>query len=526
MKRNVKIISIIVLGLVLVGFNSCKKQLNQVPEYGLNAAVVYGDPDNYINVLAKIYSGLSVTGIQGPAGNADISGIDEGFSAYIRVLYNLQELPTDVSVCGWNDPGIPEMNKMQWSSDNSFVKAMYSRIFYQITLCNEFIRESSEEKMEEREFTEDQKAVIRVYRNEARFLRALAYSHAMDLFGNVPFVTEENTVGSYVPEQIQRSDLFDYIEGELLDIEDDLLAPAACPYGRASQAAVQYLLAKNYLNAQVYTGTARNTDCVTYCQRVMDWGTFSLDDNYQDLFLADNQTSPEIIFPVTFDGLYTQTYGGTTFLIHAAVGGSMTPADYGISGGWQGLRVTRPFVEKFPDTTQDSRFLFYRPGQNLDITNLGSFTEGYAYPKFKNVTSTSQPGSNVSGGFVDVDFPMFRLADVYLMYAEAALRGGGSVGTGETLLNQVRERAYGNASFNLSGITLDDVLDERARELSWECTRRTDLIRFGQFTGGTYVWPFKGGDVNGVSTSSHLNLFPIPSSDITLNPNLVQNTGY
>ena len=526
MKNKFRITSIAFLGLFLIGFNSCKKQLNQTPEYGLNSAVVYGDPDNYINVLAKIYAGLSVTGIDGPAGNADISGIDEGFSAYIRVLYNLQELPTDEAVCGWNDPGIPEMNKMQWSADNSFVKAMYSRIFYQVTLCNEFIRESSDANMEERGFTDAQKQQIRVYRNEARFLRALAYSHAMDLFGNVPFVTEENKVGSYVPEQIQRKDLFDYIEAELLDLENLLLDPAACPYGRANKAAVQYLLAKNYLNAEVYSDTPRYGECVTYCQKVMDWGTYSLDDNYQDLFLADNHNSPEIIFPVTFDGLYTQTYGGTTFLVHAAVGGSMVAANYGINGGWQGLRATSAFVDKFPDSTLDSRFLFYRTGQTLDITNLGTFTQGYGFPKYKNVTSTSQPGSNASGGFVDIDFPMFRLGDVYLMYAEAALRGGGSVATGEAYVNQLRERAYGNNTFNLSGITLDDILDERAREMSWECTRRTDLIRFGKFTGGTYIWPFKGGVAAGVATSSHLDLYPIPTSDIILNPNLVQNIGY
>jgi hypothetical protein len=121
---------------------------------------------------------------------------------------------------------------------------------------------------------------------------------------------------------------------------------------------------------------------------------------------------------------------------------------------------------------------------------------------------------------------MFRLADVYLMYAEAALRGGGSTGQGTSYVNMLRERAYGNAAHNFTALTLDDILDERARELHWECTRRSDLIRFDKFTGGSYLWPFKGGDVNGVSTSSHLNLFPIPTSDIVLNPNLIQNPGY
>ena len=285
-------------------------------------------------------------------------------------------------------------------------------------------------------------------------------------------------------------------------------------------------MAKNYLNAEVYTGSSRASNCLTYCQKVMDWGYYQLDDNYQDIFLADNETSPEIIFPVTFDGMFTQTYGGTTFLINASIGGSMIASQYGTNGGWQGLRTTRPFAEKFPDTTQDSRFLFYRDGQTLDITNLGTFTEGYAFPKFRNITSTGNLGSNANAGFSDVDFPMMRLADVYLMYMEAALRGAGNTGTGETLFNQLRERAYGNSSFNITGVTLDDVLDERARELSWECTRRTDLIRFGRYTEGSYVWPFKGGDVNGVAASSHLNLYPIPTSDIILNPNLAQNPGY
>ena len=515
----------IFLPAILLVF-SCKKQLNQEPLYGLNAATVYADPENYINVLAKIYSGLSVTGLKGPAGNADISGIDEGFSAYVRVLYNLQEVPTDVAVCGWNDPGIPELNKSTWSADNSFVKAMYYRIFYQITLCNEFIRECSEDKMTDRGFNEAQKEEIRLYRNEARFLRALSYSHAMDLFGNVPFVTEEDNVGSFVPEQILRADLFNYVETELLEIESLLMDPASCPYGRASQAAVQFLLAKNYLNAEVYAGTNRYSDCQVYCQKILDHGVFVLDNNYQNLFLADNHMSPEIIFPVTFDGLYTQTYGGTTFLIHAAVGGTMVPSEFGISGGWQGLRTTRPFVEKFADSMLDGRYLFYRDGQSLDITSLGSFTQGYGLPKYRNITSGSDPGSNVAGGFVDVDYPMFRLAEVHLMHAEAGLRGAGNTGQGTNLVNALRERAYGNTGSNFASITLDELLDERARELYWECSRRTDLIRFGKFTGSDYLWPFKGGPDVGQGTPDYLNLYPLPTADLILNPNLTQNIGY
>ena len=521
-----KIISSSFLVLSLFAFYSCTKNLNQSPAYGLNSEVVYSDPNNYINVLSKLYSGLSMTGLQGPAGQADIAGIDEGFSAYVRVLWNLQELPTDEAVCGWNDPGIPTLNKMQWNADDGWVKGMYYRIYYQITLCNEFIYQSRDERLDERGFSDADKEMIRMYRNEARFLRSLSYFHAMDLFGNVPFVTEEDRVGAFQPERISRTDLFNYVESELIDLSNVLSAAGTVDYGRATREAAKTLLAKVYLNAEVYSGTNRYDDCRNYCEQVINSGAFQLDMDYQHLFLADNQNSSEVIFPVVYDGLYAQTWGGTTYLVCGALGGSMNAADYGVNGKWGGLRSTSAFVNKFPDTTEDSRFLFYRDGQELEITNLGTFTQGYAYPKYKNVTSVGDVGSNNgTSAHVDIDFPMFRLADVYLMLAESAYRNGDQ-GTALNYINMLRERAYGNSNNNMSSINLDDILDERSRELAWEGSRRTDLIRFGKFTSGDYVWPFKGGDVSGIGTSSHLELYPIPTSDLILNPNLTQNPGY
>lgn len=521
-----KIISSSFLVLSLFAFYSCTKNLNQSPAYGLNSEVVYSDPNNYINVLSKLYSGLSMTGLQGPAGQADIAGIDEGFSAYVRVLWNLQELPTDEAVCGWNDPGIPSLNKMQWNADDGWVKGMYYRIYYQITLCNEFIYQSRDERLDERGFSDSDKEMIRMYRNEARFLRSLSYFHAMDLFGNVPFVTEEDRVGAFQPQRIERTDLFNYVESELIDLSNVLSAAGTVNYGRATREAAKTLLAKIYLNAEVYSGTDRYDDCRNYCEQVINSGVFQLDMDYQHLFLADNQNSSEVIFPVVYDGLYAQTWGGTTYLVCGALGGSMNAADYGVNGKWGGLRSTSAFVNKFPDTTEDSRFLFYRDGQELEITNLGTFTQGYAYPKYKNVTSIGDVGSNNgTSAHVDIDFPMFRLADVYLMLAESAYRNGDQ-GTALNFINMLRERAYGNSNNNMSSMSLDDILDERSRELAWEGSRRTDLIRFGKFTSGDYVWPFKGGDVSGIATSSHLELYPIPTSDLILNPNLTQNPGY
>lgn len=516
--------------VIIISFSSCLKDLNQSPFYGLNSESVYTDPANYIHVLAKCYAGLAISGNEGPAGSPDITGIDEGFSQYLRVLWNLEELPTDEAVCGWNDPGIPELHQMTWTSTNAFVVAMYNRIFFQIPLCNEFIRQSSDDNMSTRGFSEADKSTIRVYRNEARFLRALSYYHALNLFGSVPFVTDADAPGAFYPEQISRADLFAYIETELKDIENLLLDPKQNAYGRVDKAAAWTLLARLYLNAKVYTGTEYYSDAITYCNKVINSGAYSLEPVYEKLFLADNHLSNEIIFPICFDGLFTQTYGGTTFLVHAPVGGSMVAADFGINGGWAGYRTTSGLVAKF-DTldTLDQRQMFYTNGQNLEITSIGTFTDGWGITKWKNITSEGVPGSDATGNFVDTDFPLFRLAEVYLMYAEAVTRNGagGDMATAINLVNQLIERAHGgDPSHNIASLDKERVLVERARELYWEAHRRTDLIRYDLFTGGDYIWPFKGGVPAGTSVPDFLKLYPLAFTDLVANPNLVQNPGY
>ncbi|MFM2207954.1 MAG: hypothetical protein RL213_1929, partial [Bacteroidota bacterium] len=240
MKKNI-LLAAAIISLLGLSLTSCFKDLDLQPEYGLNSETVYQDPDNYVHVLAKLYAGLTMTGNKGPAGAADISGIDEGFSQYVRVLWNLQELPTDEAICGWNDPGMPEMNKMTWSSDNPWVKGMYYRIYFEVALCNEFIRESSDAKMAERGFSDADKDRIRMYRAEARFLRAMAYYHLMDLYGKGPFVTENDNVGSFYPREIRSVELFNYVSAELREIEGQMGEPRF-QYGRADKAAVWTLL--------------------------------------------------------------------------------------------------------------------------------------------------------------------------------------------------------------------------------------------------------------------------------------------
>ncbi len=310
---------------------------------------------------------------------------------------------------------------------------------------------------------------------------------------------------------------------ELNAIRPDLPSAGPGTYGRATKEADDMLLAKVYLNAEVYTGTPHYAEALVAAQSVIN-GPFSLDPSYAHVFEADNNTSPEIIFPVIQDGVHAQSYGGTNFLIHAACGGSMNNANYGVDGCWWGLRL-KP--EAYNLVSADPRATYlYTSGQSVTINSLTNFNDGIAAPKFTNMTSGGAAGSNVK--FADTDFPLFRLADAYLIYAEAAVRTNTNLAQALTYVNQIRQRAYGDNSGDITApqLTLQFILDERGRELLWEAQRRTDLIRFGQFTGSAYIWSWKGNVQAGTATDAHLDLYPIPASQISANPNLTQNPGY
>lgn len=525
----------IFLAFTIVLFaQSCESDLDLQPEDNrLTADAAFEEPGAYKAFLAKLYAGISVSGQEGPAGNPDLTGLDEGFSNYLRLYWTMQELTTDEALIGWNDGTIKDLHSQTWTSGNEFIRTMYSRIFYQVALTNEFLRQTTDAKLDARGVDASLRSEIQNYRAEARFMRALTYWHAMDLFGNVPFVTEDDPIGAFLPEQIKRADLFNYIESELLAIENEIVAARQNEYGRADQAAVWMLLSKIYLNAEVYTGTPRYADVINYTNKVIGAGYTISTNPYFHLFLADNDTNgtqSEVIFPITFDGLHTQSFGGMTFIIHAAVGGSMKPADYGINGGWGGLRTTSVLVEQFPGeaNSPDGRALFYTDGQSKEINNTSTFTQGYAVEKFRNVDVNGNPGSDSTGDFPDTDFPMFRLADAYLMYAEAFIRGGGGTAADAvTYINQLRTRAYGNATghINQADLTLNFILSERSRELFWEAHRRTDLIRFGQFSDQG-IWPWKGNVPQGITTGAFRDLMPLPATDLGINTNLEQNQGY
>lgn len=495
------------------------------PKSSITEANVFNDPGSYRSFIARVYAGLAVSGQQGPAGQPDIQGIDEGFSQYLRLYWTAQELPTDAAIIAWNDVGLPEMNTQLWAASNGFVVSLYYRIFFQVGMANEFLRQTSDDVLSARGVSDDLRAQIQQYRAEARFLRALSYWHGVDFFGNIPLLTEADALGATPPEQSTRQEIFDFVVQELTEIRSSLPQAGPSTYGRANSVAASMLLAKLYLNAEVYTGSPRWGDALAATEAVIS-SPFRLDDQYRDIFLADNNNSPEIIFPVPQDGLRTQTFGGMTFIIHASVGGNMDAGAYGIDGGWWGLRM-KPQTFNLFEPGDGRASYFFTAGQSVDVPNVGDFFAGIPAPKFSNLTSGGLRGSHAT--HVDTDFPMFRLTDAYLMYAEAVLRGGGgSRGQALTYVNAIRERAFGGPAGRITDeeMTLDFLIDERGRELLWEAHRRTDLIRFGLFTGGDYLWAWKGGSAQGAATAAFRDLYPLPASELVANPNLQQNTGY
>ena len=496
---------------------------------------VYADAANYQKALDKIYSVWALSGQDG-AGGSDISDLYAGNTVLFRSWFTLQEQTTDEMKNSWSDPWCLDVNGITWgTTKNEPVEGVYQRCMFIVALANEYLKNipNAPEEVDKTRFAA-----------EARFCRALAYYTLLDLFGIPPFITEENY--SIHPSQLSRKELFDWIESELLAIQTALPAARQGAYGRADRAVVDALLARMYLNAQVYTGTERYTDCIAACNRVIASG-YSLADNYAELFMADNgqnaRANQEIIFPVIFDGNTTQSYGMAAVILGSRSSSDFADVPAGIGGGWDGFRGTPELVSLFdfqdnahPKANEilDKRGIFYDKNRTIDITTsvTGTFTtEGWSVYKYTNMRSDGQPGSNTT--FPDTDFPMFRLADVYLMYAEAVARGGqgGSMATAVGYVNALRQRAYGDTfhGINESWLRENDfrnLLDERARELYWEGTRRTDLIRYGLFASPNYLWTFKGGVLGGVGVDSRYNVFPIPTTDLSVNGNLRQNEGY
>ena len=519
--KNIKFKLLAFAAVVMLSTQSCLRDLDTEPKYDMTLEyILQQDPKAVEGMLSRLYASFALSSVKGP-GDSDISGADPGESPFIRGLVNLQDFTADGMKNRWGDNGLDQLTTTSnWTDNNKFFKYAYDRIYYTVPQATNLILIMKSDNVK----YENKEQVV----SELRFLRALSYYYLIDLFGKGVLVNDETFNTSTPLQEASRTELFTFVETELKDIEGKL--PAQNSYARANKSAARMLLAKLYLNAEVYTGTPRYNDAASYINKVISEGGYQLEGNFRKNFSADNNTSKEIIFPLIADAASSQSYGNTTDIVNGSIStDTMTPADFGATDGWAGHRATKAWYGLFAgsaaglQSSPDVRAkLFWSAGHNWEMNDYKTWTDGFPSDKFWNKNSD---GSGSATSFSSTDFPLFRLSDAYLIYAECAVRGaaGTSMGQAITYFNQVRTRAGAPV---VSVLSLDEVLNERGRELGLEGVRRQDLIRFGKFTGGSYLWPWKGGVKNGAAISDNYKLFPIPSTALQANPNLTQNPGY
>lgn len=504
-------------GLALsLGFSSCVGDLDIKPENPTTKTEL-NSAEEYLGVLARAYGGLVLEG------GVDVN--DGGRAVYTRLIWNLQELSSDEAIVGnnWKDAGLPEVKFNQWGSDCAMLYEAYSRFNYQIALCNEFLRiiDGGSKFFSESEINE--------FKAEIRVLRALSYYHIIDIFGAGPWVDENHTIGS-IPPTYTRAELFDAVVADLVDAIPGVPDASRQIYGRVSKQGAQMLLAKLYLNAEVYTGKSMWTECAAICQEIKNAIPWNKDLEYKYLFCGTNDKyvgNNEIIWAVPQDVNTLQTYGGTTYLSGGCYNSEVTLKPYGLeeSMGWAGPRIREELSKAL--APNDKRRLIFEGDFKEHITeaDLNDWkADAGGYMCIKYVYTPESDYYNANGEhtqniiFNSADYPLFRLADVYLMLAECQLHGANCDGLAR--YNDVRLRAGLPA---VGSYTADDLLKERMCELYWEGHRRSDLVRFGKYGGNTYNWSWKGGVENGAGIAEYRSLYPIP---VQFESTLGQNPGY
>lgn len=572
----------LILGGALVatlGLGSCVGDLDQLPadDRTLTPGQFKDNPREYIaGTMAKCYAGIAISG-QGGSGASDISGLDNGRSCWSRAIFMLNEFTTDECAWIWKDSGVFDIATNTWSTNNENVFGTYSRLYCHIAVCNDFIRLCNNLGQYGIPVGGDgenaiSQAEIDQFVLEARALRDLSYFYVIDLFGNAALAWDDQAAGMEPP-QTSRAELFDKVTTDLEDVLTKF-SDQTPVYGRIGKDAVQALLAKFYLNAEVFSGTPRWAECWSHCKAVIDRhntnANHGLAKDYLSVFCGNNDMfapggsladQNEILWNIPYEFERTESYGGANFLILAALSDQNTaqPSWYGMNGQWTCMHARQQFSEKFDFSngiSSDGRtylWLTDQDGFSISNSEFSEYKDGYVPIKFTNVNCNADgtmprwkdPSTNLNRvgvhdlslgedanygissnqTFASTDLPVIRLAEIYLTAAEANLRGNLNHSEALDYVNYVRQRA-GVRDWYPDEYTLDNILDERARELYWENCRRTDLVRFNKFTSG-YTWSWKGNVLVGVDISSHMNLFPIPTSVInSYSSPYVQNPGY
>lgn len=527
-------------------FTSCLNDLDTLPlnPSDSTSESAYGKDENgYLSGLAKLYFSFVSDD------TTDLDVTDGGASELVRAFWTIQEVTADASKCAWeNDAWVRAMNTNTWSdANNDATYAVYVRTQQGIAYINEYLRQTAPGKLSDRGVSGELSTKIQSFRAEARFIRAYLYWMALDVFGDVPFTTEDSPFGGGVnPKQASRADVFNYCITELTDLASDQSAmPAArSNYPRFDKGSVYGLLARMYLNAEVYTGTPMWSEAKSACEAIFGMG-YSLCPDYAALFRGDNGENPdvlkEVIMGVSYNAEQTQSHGGTAYLINGCIANTDFEVEFlnGVNDAWAGNRVPFEYVNKYfkprnadytagTYTITDKRGqMFYIKGRTESMQDaLYIFLNGWSCFKFNNIPHNMTAEEFHDTAAIkyrpDVDFPLMRLGEVYLIYAEACM----NLGQANTALPKLQELSARAGVNPPSSITNDFLLEERARELMWEGHRRTDLIRYGKYTSSSFLWTYKGGSFSGQGFEDYMKIFAIPSSELVANPELHQNPGY
>lgn len=513
-------------------YTSCVNDLDLEPIDPTKIYADVNDPTFVGNALAECYAGMCYASTTDP-GQANFGdSYNAGMTVWNRVLFDITELPTDEGFWIWDDSGLLQMSANTINADNLQLEMAYGRFYQHIAICNSFLSVMEDSNVEG----------IEQMRSEVRALRAMTYYWVLDLFGNSPLQLGEPN-GEPAP-QATRMELYTWLEGELRDLVDNGNLSDSPQYGRVGKDGVEALLARLYLNAEVYTNGAVSAwaQCLTRCNNVIrrhQHGGFEnsgLANHYLNLFAANNdQYMPggtkadenEILWGLPFDAQTGRSYGGSTFLLAGALSGG----NYGSNSSWSCLTARRQLSERFLAEPQDVRWsLWLTDGRGIENVKFGDFDNaGYQAIKWTNWNGTDDgtlDSSVPSWDFCSADVPLIRLADLYLMRAECFLHGQGERQAALDGVNYLRKRA-GVSTWSGSQLTADNLLDERSRELYYEMTRRSDLIRFGKYVGPTQaVWSWKGNAPAGATIQDYMKLMPLPTNVLAAQPELQQNPGY
>jgi len=458
---------------------------------------------------------------------------------------------------GWVDGGIYQrMHKHSWVSSDDIALETWNYAYAGIADCNRIIYQIESGFLP---LTDTKDAVIA----ETKVLRASYYYILCDMYGNVPIVTQFDVPKGYLPTQSTRKEVYDFIVSEITSNLKYLSSTrGGLYYGRFNKWAALTLLAKVYLNAAIYSGTAHWNDCINQCDSVINSGVgYDLEPDQKNVFSTVNQGSAEIIFGIAIDHSYTTDWN--TFDIHMQTLEPENQATYNLtSSPWGGMCAIPQFINTFDadDSRLTKNFIYgqqYTSSGDSIFCTMGSLAgkplaydntvlpidqtsqevNGYRFGKFEIALGTSN--------ILDNDYPLLRYADVLMMKAECLLRTG-FADAAAALVTQVRTRAFktnpakatvtgadllGGSSYNYglrdvqttneggADIQYGRFLDELGWEFNQEGRRRQDMIRFGVFTTKSWL-------SHAALSDSHTILYPIPLNALNSNSNLTQNPGY